>query len=107
MERKGMLTFGACGHTAGITIKGADENAIREKAERLKHSGTCPACYWAGVNRKKSETHHAVRMWYSKYKQLKEENPMLESVHDSYDAESRTIGVWIPNNNNAPGHQNF
>ena len=107
MEKTGVLTFGACGHTAQITIKGADENAIREKAENLKIGGMCPNCYWAQKNREKSQTHHAVRMWYSKYKKLKEENPMLEAVHGSYDPQKREIMVWILNDGNVPGQQHF
>lgn len=96
MEFKANIKYGKCGHTAeNVVIKAKDEEGFIKRVNWLEWKGLCPECFFAEQHQKMLEDHHVERMKYGAFLKLKENG--YKSVYGSYDAEDKTVEVYVPN----------
>lgn len=82
----------SCGHTEEVALFGKHEDRYR-RIEYLERCGVCSKCYQEQKDMENSVGCHEVRMHYKEYKN---DYSNCKTKSGSYDGETKTIIVYVP-----------
>lgn len=82
----------ACGHTATVNLYGPTAER-KKRLEWLQTHAVCPDCYKAAMDAENAEGCEEVTMTYAEYKNG---YASCKTKHDSYNADTKTIVVYVP-----------